>query len=981
MDGSSKTVKDKPTETWKDTVRCMYTNVDTINTKKDELAVHIAQMNPDIVGLTEINPKNATWELQLQDVQINGYDAYVNFSGRGSVLYVKSSFNSYEVNMKKSSEASVWCTVKLKGKDKLLVGLVYRSPNSTDLQDEQLRGMIKEAVQKGHSHIMIMGDFNYPEIDWKSETSSATNGHSSHDFLAGCKDSFLFQHVQQPTRYRAEQTANVLDLLFTNEEGMIEEVHYGHPVGSSDHLLLDWSFKCYTVRQSRTFRRYQYDRGDYEEMRRQLGEVDWKSQLQGKDVEDMWAVISREVEESVNAHIPCRTVVVDGKTRNRRPLWMNERAMERLRRKKVAFRHYLETKEGNDYKEYTKERNAAKNEVRRAVRDYQKEIAVKAKKNPKEFYKYVNSKLRTRTGVADLKKSDGTEIRNDKEKAEEFNGFFVSVFTQEDCNNMPPSVDKKTKKGLDDIEFSESDIMQMLLKTNVSKSPGPDEVHPRVLKECAKELAAPLTVLYRASLDGGCLPKAWKDGNITPIFKKGSRADVGNYRPVSLTAIPCKVFEKLIRNALLQHMFENDFISEFQHGFVRGRSCTTQLLQVMDKWTEILDQGGSVDSIYLDFAKAFDSVPHKRLLLKLEGYGVGGRVLGWIKDFLMGRRQRVMIAGEASRWAEVVSGVPQGSVLGPVLFVCYINDMPETISSMIYMYADDTKIAGRVDNEEEVKILQSDLDKLVDWSQTWQMKFNVQKCKVMHIGNRNSKADYKMANSQGERALAETTEEKDLGVWVTKDMKSAVAVAHAASKANQLLGLIKRCFSYLDIHLVKQLYTVMIRPHLEYGNVIWHPQYKKEIDLLESVQHRATRMVPGFWKIDYQDRLRKMRLPSLVFRRLRGDAIEVYKHLHGIYKVESGDILPRDKREGMVTRGHSLKLKKRDCRTSVRANALGFRVVNFWNSLPEEVVNATSVNAFKNGFDRLSDMLDIQYSCSPDLGRSGVRTAEAEIVK
>ena len=388
-----------------------------------------------------------------------------------------------------------------------------------------------------------------------------------------------------------------------------------------------------------------------------------------------------------------------------------------------------------------------------------------------------------------------------------------------------------------------------------------------------------------------------------------------------------------------------------------------------------------MDSIYLDFAKAFDSVPHKRLLLKLEGYGVGGRVLGWIKDFLMGRRQRVMIAGEASRWAEVVSGVPQGSVLGPVLFVCYINDMPETISSMIYMYADDTKIAGRVDNEEEVKILQSDLDKLVDWSQTWQMKFNVQKCKVMHIGNRNSKADYKLANSQGERALAETTEEKDLGVWVTKDMKSAVAVAHAASKANQLLGLIRRCFSYLDIHLVKQLYTVMIRPHLEYGNVIWHPQYKKEIDLLESVQHRATRMVPGFWKIDYQDRLRKMRLPSLVFRRLRGDAIEVYKHLHGIYKVESGDILPRDKREGMVTRGHSLKLKKRDCRTSVRANALGFRVVNFWNSLPEEVVNATSVNTFKNGFDRLSDMLDIQYSCSPDLGRSGVRTAEAEIVK
>jgi hypothetical protein len=269
----------------------------------------------------------------------------------------------------------------------------------------------------------------------------------------------------------------------------------------------------------------------------------------------------------------------------------------------------------------------------------------------------------------------------------------------------------------------------------------------------------------------------------------------------------------------------------------------------MDRWTEILDRGGCVDSIYLDFAKAFDSVPHRRRLLKLEGYGVGGKVLGWISDFLSGRRQRVVVAGEVSGWAEVLSGVPQGSVLGPVLFICYINDMPDTISSMIYMYADDTKMAGRVDRDGEARVLQSDLNKLTEWSQKWQMGFNVQKCKVMHLGSKNDKARYEMVCGQEIRQLEETTEEKDLGVWIARDLKSEVAVAHAVSKANRLLGLVKRCFSYLDIQLVKQLYTVMVRPQLEYGNVVWHPQYRRDIDLLESVQHRATRLVPGFWKL------------------------------------------------------------------------------------------------------------------------------------
>jgi ribonuclease P/MRP protein subunit RPP40 len=199
----------------------------------------------------------------------------------------------------------------------------------------------------------------------------------------------------------------------------------------------------------------------------------------------------------------------------------------------------------------------------------------------------------------------------------------------------------------------------------------------------------------------------------------------------------------------------------------------------------------------------------------------------------------------------------------------------------------------------------------------------------------------------------ETTEENNLGIWISNDLKASTHCAKAVGKANQILGLIRRSFTYLDCRLMKQLFTAMVRPHLEYGNVVWHPFLRKDIQLLEGVQHRATRMVPGLSKLTYEERLKVMGLPSLAYRRVRGDAIEAYKYLHGIYKVDCTDIMPLHKDTGFDTRGHCLKLQKRECKGRLRANYFGFRIVNIWNSLPEEVVMADTVNCFKGRFDRL----------------------------
>jgi len=229
--------------------------------------------------------------------------------------------------------------------------------------------------------------------------------------------------------------------------------------------------------------------------------------------------------------------------------------------------------------------------------------------------------------------------------------------------------------------------------------------------------------------------------------------------------------EKLLRKFFLDHLIDNGFVPDHQHGFVPGRSCSTQLLKVLDKWTGILDRGGDVDVVYLELAKALDSVPHNRLLLKLESYDVKGTLLEWMKNFLIGRRQLVMVAGTGSQLAPVLSGVPRGSVLGPLLFISYINDMQQTVSSFIYMYADDTKVVRKVTTARDCEELQADLDSIQHWSEKWQMKFTSSKYRIMHLGHSgpSDRAEYTMndrPNGIIEISLEVISEEKDLGVWM-----------------------------------------------------------------------------------------------------------------------------------------------------------------------------------------------------------------------
>ena len=405
-------------------------------------------------------------------------------------------------------------------------------------------------------------------------------------------------------------------------------------------------------------------------------------------------------------------------------------------------------------------------------------------------------------------------------------------------------------------------------------------------------------------------------------------------------------------------------LSKRQFGFISGRSTTLQLLYYLDECMNVTAKGGVVDAIYLDFAKAFDTVPHRRLIGKLEAYGISGTTLNWVNAFLSDRTHEVVVNGSNSERASVLSGIPQGTVLGPVLFVVYINDILEDISSNGVMFADDTKIFRQIISQDDSLALQSDLSKLETWSNVWQLRFNADKCHVLTLGkfeNIHHAHRYKICGKE----LEHVDHEKDLGIVVDSELSFAEHICEKVRVANGLVGQIRRSFSFLDCDAFRRIYITFVRPHLEYCQSVWSPHLKKYINELEKVQMRATKLVDGLGNLEYSERLKRLKLPTLVYRRKRGDMIEMFKHFH-VYdrSILASTFQPRDR----PSRQHSCQLhtpKSNDGLRGPQTNSYYHRVVKMWNELPNDVVTADNIDEFKINLDKhwIEDpvMFDYEY--------------------
>ena len=419
-------------------------------------------------------------------------------------------------------------------------------------------------------------------------------------------------------------------------------------------------------------------------------------------------------------------------------------------------------------------------------------------------------------------------------------------------------------------------------------------------------------------------------------------------RPISLLSIPAKCQERIVHNAIYSHVAP--YLTKWQHGFVRGRSCTTQLVLSHHQWSKALDEGRQVDVIFLDFAKAFDRVAYDVLLQKLCNFGISGALLNWCQDYLSNREQRVVIDGVNSSWCSIPSGVPQGSILGPLFFVIFINDLPEVVTpgNTVSLYADDCKTSRVINGPVDHSLFQSDIDNIYRWSLQNRMEFNVKKCKLMRICKKRSPllSDLHLNNSN----LQSTSDFCDLGLVTNCNLSWNNHIDKITSKANRILGLIKRtCRGFKDVPTLRTLYLALVRSQLEFCSVVWSPYQASNITKLERIQRRATKLILKTTD-EYQQRREKLNLLSLEQRRFLFDVLFLYKALNGHIDIDLSNYVQFFKESDHYTlrRKDDCTLKKNYARTNIFKYSYFNRIVDMWNSLPHSVRRAHSVEIFKN---------------------------------
>ena len=479
---------------------------------------------------------------------------------------------------------------------------------------------------------------------------------------------------------------------------------------------------------------------------------------------------------------------------------------------------------------------------------------------------------------------------------------------------------------------------------------GPDGAHPLLLKSCARELAYPLSVVFNRSLREGIVPRAWKESMVVPIFKKGTKYDALNYRPVSLTSVCCKSMERIIAQHLTAFLEEHRLLDQNQFGFRAGRSTSDQLLLVYSEVSRKFDEGGVVDVVLFDYSKAFDVIRHDIMIEKLQRLGIHGNTLHWIESFLTGRLMTVSVKGTQSKPREVLSGVPQGSVLGPLLFLIYINHVASNLTSQYKIFADDLKIYACVHHRSSpedgpsVASMQSDIDTLYATSLSWGLQMNPQKCAVLRFSRPYSDLMPAVYHING-LAIPSVRSHMDLGVLVDTSLKFHDHIRTAVRKAGGLAQNFLKSFVCRKPDFMLFLLTTHIRPIIEYCSCLWNMGYRGDLHLLESVQRRWTKQIESLEYLEYGDRLRALNLYSVQGRLVRADLIQYWKIFHGNSHIMANDLFQLAPRVG--TRGHCFKIFMPTAQTDIKKRFFNVRCISTWNSLPQHVVTAPTLTRFK----------------------------------
>jgi len=707
-------------------------------------------------------------------------------------------------------------------------------------------------------------------------------------------------------------------------------------------------------------------RADFGKMGESLSSVDWVRLFRDEVVDDCWGIFKGIALEHIEKYVP--RVLCKGKSVTKP--WFNKECRESCKSKSRAWRNYLYSGKPSLLSEYIFARSECSRVVRSRRKAYECSLGTKISENPKIFWSYVNSNLTQRPGINSIEK-EGRELTEDSEIAEAFSEYFFGVYREEPRDPVPPPPLWSVETTLSSFSVpSREEIEREIDSLKLGKSCGPDDLPAIFLKQLKSVVSLPMYLIFEKSIKSSTFPTEWKRALVCPIHKKGSRSLVSNYRPVSLLSLASKILEKFIYRQLSGVLERNGVLVPEQYGFRPGRSVNLQLVELLNFITRALNEGRSMDVLYLDFEKAFDTVPHRRLLAKLEAVGILGPALKWIGNYLSNRVQVVRVRGSVSNEKRVVSGVPQGSVLGPLLFLVYIADLPRVVSApnKIRLFADDVKLFREISREEDESELQRSLESVADWSKTWLLRLNLQKCKTVRFGLERGGPRYFLFEGSQRCSIESVPRERDLGVGFDKNLNFRSHIDEKVAVAKRTLAVIRNSFRYINDSTFLLLYKSLVRPHLEYCSPVWNSSLKCVSVQIEKVQRQATRVVTGLRGLSYEDRLRSLKLSSLEFRRRREDIITAFKicKFHPNLRDSMFKFQPR---EGL--RGHEYCFFKERSSTRAFKNFLPNRIFQTWNSFPAHFSHLPDLNGLKR-------FIGGQFDLSHRTGRTSLRDLVSE---
>lgn len=893
--------------------------------------------------------------------------------GGGICLYVKNSA-SFEVCANYSGDSCSLLIVKLTNPSVIIIS-IYRPPHTNNFSEyfdiiDRVNCYV-DSLPTPTPQVIILGDFNFPEFKWDLPNYECR---AVAPLLHLSDHLFITQQIKKPTRLNS-----VLDLVFMSDELISSYEVYDTII--SDHRLITVETSLpishtYTVppaiRSKNSFEALDFNKANWDNLRKSLSETDWNTISTNHSTTDQFKSVLTLIADKCVTHVPRKREKSkkNSKYKRQRRVLMRKRAkLKKASPPPVNLSNKLIDIEQKISDSHSAEKNS------------EEALAIaKIKSDPNYFFKYAKKHSVCKTEIGPLLNKQSQSLTNEKSDMcklliEHFNSVFTTPTPSKIIYDPVAFFAKPTyvpvDQTLSDITITPAIVTEAIKELKLHSAAGPDGVPSSLLKECSRELSPVLVKLFRSSISSGEIPQLFKEAAIVPIFKSGDKTLASNYRPISLTSILIKVLERIVRKQVFNFLSSMGKLNDSQHGFRNGRSCLSALLNVFDDIMHLVSKDCAVDMIYLDFAKAFDKVDHGILLHKLRSSGIYGNLGVWFYNFLCNRTHHVRIPGGVSLPHPVISGVPQGTVLGPLLFLIMISDINSDIKhSCVTSFADDTKVYSCISNVNHCKELQSDLDLIYRWADTNNMFFNAQKFHFISFSSPPTLInDHPSYLDPSNNIISPSSTVLDLGVYISSDCTFEAHINNIVKRCTQLSGWVMRTFKSRDNVTMLTLFKSLILSRLDYCSQLWSPHLVKHVNLIEKVQRNFTKHIRGMHELPYHERLSALKLYSLQRRRERYSIIYIWKIIEGLAPNFTNPIIFKNSDR----RGRSCIVSHVSSgRTGTIAyNSFRWRAIRLFNCLPKHIRNLTccTILSFKTQLDAyLKHVPDLP--CTPGYNNS-----------